>query len=101
MSHTPERHNERWPREDHLKTLLVATFVLPGMGILLQMTRTHVWVGSKALVGVTALLVLLRLLLVLGALNKNPQLLNIIVQIEWVSNRGLVQRTGMHGRGPT
>lgn len=45
------------------------------MGVLLQMTGAHVWVRSKALVRVATLLVLLRLLLVLGALNENPQLL--------------------------
>lgn len=62
----------------HTKTssrLLVATFFVPGMGVLLQMTGAHVWVSSKGLVGVATLLVLLRLLLVLGALDENPQLL--------------------------
>lgn len=58
-----------------MKTLLIATFVVPRMGVLLQMTGAHVWVRSKALVRVATLLVLLRLLLVLGALNENPQLL--------------------------
>lgn len=59
-----------------MKTLLIATFVVSRMGVLLQMTGAHVWVRSKALVRVATLLVLLRLLLVLGALNENPQLLN-------------------------
>lgn len=58
-----------------MKTLLIATFVVSRMGVLLQMTGAHVWVRSKALVRVATLLVLLRLLLVLGALNENPQLL--------------------------
>lgn len=69
------------------------------MCVLLQMTSAHVWVGSKALVSVATLLVLLRLLLVLSALNENPQLLKKINHKAWVSNRGVVHdKQDMHGR---
>lgn len=54
---------------------LVATFLVR-VSVLLQMAPAHVWVGRKALVGVATLVVLLRLLLVLGALDEDSQLLS-------------------------
>jgi len=57
---------------------LIATVLVPGVAVLLQVTGAHVRIRGKGLLRVTTLLVLLRLLLVLGALDEDAKLLHII-----------------------
>jgi len=57
---------------------LIASVLVPGVAVLLQVTGAHVRIRGKGLLRVTTLLVLLRLLFVLGALDEDAKLLQII-----------------------